>query len=375
MSTRSRFKKISATLHSWIGAIVSVFVIAITVSGMAIAFSGPLMHAETGAFPNITGAVSKADPGLEKVVATARAKADENFIPVGYLGPNAEITTDIPMVYGMSAPPEAGGETQIVTINPNTGEAIASFYLYRTWTHDLIDFHHELLAGEVGETFVAILGLILSILAMVGLYLWWPVRRGFWKRAKKLRLRGNWTSKSFNLHGFFGFWGALLIVVWGLTGTYWSKPDWRPSFISPGTYSLPDDVLKKMENTSCNARVSADRASEIALAAYPGTKILEAEFAAPWQPFHVIYLSMPNDLDKRDGDRRVWVSASCENIIHKEEVSGLGRVGAINNAIHSGETFGNMRQPVILVVGFMLLLLSITGLIVWFKRYYRIRSN
>lgn len=81
------------------------------------------------------------------------------------------------------------------------------------------------------------------------------------------------------------------------------------------------------------------------------------------------------DLDKQDGDQRVWVSATCENIVYKEQVSGLGKVGAVNNAIHSSETFGAMRQPVILIVGFMLLLLTITGLIVWFKRYFQRRAG
>lgn len=371
MATRSSFKKLNATLHAWIGAIVSIFIIAVTVSGMAIAFSAPLMHLETGAFPEELSASLEHDPDLEKMILAAQAEAGESFLPIGYLGPHAEIATDIPMVYGMSAPPDAGGEVQIVSINPATGEAITSFYLDRTWTHLLIDFHYELLAGETGETVVAILGIILSILALVGLYLWWPVRRGFWAKAKQLRLKGNWTSKSFSLHSFFGFWGALLIVIWGLTGTYWSKPDWGPSIIKPSTDVLPDTIAKKMERASCDGTVSISQASQIAMVAYPGTRVLEAEFAAPWQPYHTIYLAAPGDLDKRDGDQRVWVSASCENIMHKEQVSGLGKVGAVNNAIHSGETFGSFRQPVILIVGFALLLLSVTGLIVWFKRYFQ----
>ncbi len=375
MANRSSFRKLNATLHAWIGAIVSIFVMAVTVSGMAIAFSAPLMHAETGAFPEQLGASLEPDPDLQEMIAAARTEAGESFLPVGYLGPRAEIATDIPMIYGMSAPPDAGGEVQIVSINPATGEAITSFFLDRTWTHLLIDFHYELLVEETGETVVAILGIILSLLALVGLYLWWPIHRGFWTKAKQLLLKGNWTSKSFSLHSFFGFWGALLIVIWGLTGTYWSKPDWGPSVIKPSTDVLPDAVAKKMEHASCDGTVSINQASQIALAAYPGTRVLEAEFATPWQPYHTIYLAAPGDLDKRDGDRRVWVSASCDNILHKEQVSGLGKVGAVNNTIHSGDIFGPLRQPMILIVGFALLLLSVTGLIIWFKRYFRGKAD
>lgn len=375
MAQRSPLRKINATLHAWVGAICAIFIILVTLSGMAIAFSGPLMHWETGAFPTVetSGGTGREtpDPELEKIIAAAQATAGETFLPIGYLGPNAEIATDIPMIYGMSAPPDAGGEVQIISINPQTKEAITSFYLDRTWTHLLIDFHYELLAGDVGEVIVAILGLILSTLALVGIYLWWPVRRGFWAKAKRYSLKGNWNSKSFSLHSFFGFWCALLIVIWGLTGTYWSKPDWGPAIIKPQTDILPKAVAEKMENAACDGTVSIGEATEIALATYPGTRVLEAEFAAPWQPYHTLYLSMTDDLDKRDGDRRVWVSSSCANMVHKEAVSGLGNVGAINNAIHSGETFGAMRQPVVLLVGLALLLLSITGLIVWFKQYFR----
>ncbi|QTD56882.1 PepSY-associated TM helix domain-containing protein [Parasphingorhabdus cellanae] len=371
MAQRSSLRKINATLHAWVGALCAIFIILVTISGMAIAFSGPLMHLETGAFPKIEAISTAADPDLAAMVAAARTEAGETFLPLGYLGPHAEIATDIPMIYGMSAPPDAGGEVQIVSINPGTNEAITNFYLDRTWTHLLIDFHYELLAGDIGEVIVAVLGLILSILAFVGIYLWWPVRRGFWMKAKRFSLKGNWNSKSFSLHSFFGFWCALLIVIWGLTGTYWSKPDWGPAIIKPQTDILPEAVVERMENATCDGTVSIGQATGLALATYPGTRILEAEFAAPWQPYHILYLSKLDDLDKRDGDRRVWVSSSCANMVHKEQVLGLGKLGAINNAIHSGDTFGAMRQPVILIVGLTLLLLSITGLIVWFKRYFR----
>ncbi len=329
------------------------------------------MHLETGAFPHVDRGDTSANSNLIKMIAAAKSEAGKTFLPIGYLGPNAEIATDIPMIYGMSAPPDAGGEVQIVSINPETGEAITSFYLDRTWTHLLIDFHYELLAGETGATLVAMLGLLLSILALVGLYLWWPVQRGLWVKARQLTLKGNWNSKSFSLHSFFGFWCALLIVIWGLTGTYWSKPDWGPSIIKPDTDILPEAMARKMENASCNAHVSINQAAAIALKTYPGRRVLEAEFAAPWQPYHVIYLTTSQDLDKRDGDRRVWVSSSCADIIHKEKVSGLGKIGAVNNAVHSGEVFGSLRQPVIMIVGLALVLLSITGLIIGFKRYFR----
>lgn len=52
----------------------------------------------------------------------------------------------------------------------------------------LFDLHHELMAGDTGSVIVGLLGLAGVVLVLSGLWLWWPLRRGFALRALPRRL-------------------------------------------------------------------------------------------------------------------------------------------------------------------------------------------
>ncbi|MFC4699117.1 PepSY-associated TM helix domain-containing protein [Glaciecola siphonariae] len=362
--------------HAWLGFICSLFLLAVAITGIAFALSGPLLHIETGAFPSEEARSPDSPVNIERHVEAAKKATSAAFIPLGYIGGFAEIETPIEMVYGLSSLPEQGGEVQIVTFNPNTDDIIDSFYLDRTITHHIIDFHYTLLLGNIGLLVMAVVGILMAIMAVLGIVMWWPRRFTFLvfkRKALYLNLRASLTQINFNLHSVIGFWGATAIIVWGLTGAFWSKPDWQPSWMLPNTDSLPADKQARLETMTCEATVTISDAVAIAREKFPNAVVLEAEFPVPWQPYHILYLSNGNDVDTKDGDTRVWVSASCKDIVHVEENEGLHLVGAANNSVHAGTSFGIMRLPIILSVGLALIFLSVTGLVLWWRRYIKSR--
>lgn len=356
-------------IHAWMGALAALFILLTSVTGGALLFSGPIMKAETGAL-SVTGE-RKAPVDLAALIKQAQSVAGETFLPVGYLGPNAEIVTDADMIYGMSDLPENGGEVQIISFDPATGEATGSFYLDRTFTHKLIDFHYELLAGQFGAFLIAVIGLLMAILAIMGLILWWPGRGRLIEKATKTSLKGPLFAKSFRLHSLSGFWLSLAVLLWGLSGTYWSKPHWFPKGLTPQTDRLAQALPESFLSQSCNSVISIGEAVKTALSQNPNHYIFEAEFAAPWQNYHTLYLGNGRDLHKMDADKRVWVHAQCPNLNLEETLSGFGAVGAAAEGLHSGRMFGFLRIPVILIISFALILMSITGLHLWWSRIFR----
>lgn len=72
-----------------------------------------------------------------------------------------------------------------------------------------------------------------------------------------------------------------------------------------------------------------------------------------------------------DADKRIWIHAQCEGLSLEENLSGLGAVGAVAESLHSGRVFGFLRIPVIMLVSLALILLSITGLHLWWKRVFK----
>ena len=362
-------------LHAWMGAFASLFVLGVTVSGILMLFSGSLLELETAALSPVEARTDDAPPDLDAYIASAAQLAGSSFIPLGYLGANSEVITDAEMIYGLSAPPEAAGEIQIVGFSPATGEATGSFLLDRTITHHVIDFHYTLLAGEVGLVFVAVIGLLMTLLAVLGLYLWWPGRLRVSRKLQSFAVSGPLIRKSFRLHSLVGFWLSLAVIVWALTGVYWSKPDWFPESFTPNVDRLPGSFAAGIDGSTCQGSVSPGMAAAVALERYPGARLFEAEFAAPGRPYHTIYLSTGRDMDRHDGDVRVWVHASCVDAVASRTLTGLGVVGALGQSIHSGRIFGPLRTPIVLLIGFALVLLSITGLHLWWRRFLRRAGN
>ncbi|WP_395342298.1 PepSY-associated TM helix domain-containing protein [Ningiella sp. W23] len=367
--------KIIFHTHAWLGFICSLFLLAVAITGLAFAFSGPLLHLETGAFPSEKARADTSPVNITQHVESAKKATSPAFIPLGYIGGFAEVETPIEMLYGLSNAPEQGGEVQIVTFNPRTDAVIDSFYLDHTITHHIIDFHYTLLLGDIGLFVLAVVGILMAVMALLGLVMWWPQRVSalvLTRKALKLNLTGTLRQINFSLHSIIGFWGAIFIVVWGLTGTFWSKPDWQPSWMLANTDHPPVEVLTLLETARCDATVTISEAVAIALGQFPNAAVIETEFPAPWQPYHVLYLSDGSNVDTKDGDIRVWVSASCIGVVHVEQNEGLHLVGAANNSVHAGTMFGMFRLPIIISVGVALIFLSVTGLVLWWKRYLKI---
>lgn len=366
---KTRLGRFLSTLHAWSGAIVATFLLLVALSGIAIAFASNLLNWETDAFPQTAKRLQSNPVAIDVLIAKAKETADPKFLPLGYLGPHAEIATNVEMVYGLSAPPNAGGEVQIVTFAPAENTVLGKLYLDRTLTHALIDFHYQLLMGSAGGVALAIVGLIATALSLVGIYLAIPNLTAVASNMRRIGSATGSRKRSFTLHSFFGVWFSAIAITWCLTGTFWSQPTWQPSVFTPTTESLPPAELSKLENSECAGSVSIEEAIRSALERHPGTTLLEAEFAAPWQPYHIIYLASDSDVDKRDGDVRVWASSRCRGNSYSAIVTGPESIGASIASIHSGETFGGFRITMILIAGAVLSLLSITGLIVWSRRY------
>lgn len=360
-------------IHAWVGAVAALFILSVSITGIGLAFTGPLMKLETGAL-SVSGERSTL-VDIDNLIEAAQVKAGETFLPVGYLGPSAEIVTPAEMIYGMSDRPENGGEVQIISFDPASDQVTGTFYLDRTWTHHLIDFHYNLLAGTVGLILIAVVGILMAALAIMGVWLWWPGRGRAWKKAKKTSFKGPWITKSFRLHGLAGLWLSVTVLLWGLSGTYWSKPDWFPKGLTPQTDRMASTLPSEFVDATCGSAISVGEAVSFALNEYPKHRLFEAEFAAPWQNFHVLYLSYGSDTDQLDADTRIWVHAQCEGLSVSESLSGAGKAGAIAQRLHSGRLFGALRVPIIILIGVALILMSLTGLHLWWKRVLRPRPR
>lgn len=87
----------------------------------------------------------------------------------------------------------------------------------------LVDLHANLLFGMTGRVFNGIGALCLSLLCMTGIVIWWP-GIPHWRRSLTVSWRVHLPRFMWDLHSAFGFWCFLIVLLWGLSGTYFSFP-------------------------------------------------------------------------------------------------------------------------------------------------------
>jgi len=224
-------------LHSLLGLIGGLFLLAIGLSGSALVFADELdvlLH-----------------PQLRRVTPQPGATLDFDRI-------HAAVRERWPNAWGVRFRrlPQAPGETVQMSINRNS-ERMADdwFFVYvhphtaeiLGWKHALggygfahnpVDwllwFHYSLHAGKGGEVIVAAMSIVLIGSVLTG---GWIYRRQF-RRGLLLRVRFRGCSprkRWADVHGIIGVWSLLLNLVLGSTGFWITRSVWSAEYLLAST--------------------------------------------------------------------------------------------------------------------------------------------
>ena len=158
-------------LHSWMGLIAGAGLIVIGLTGSALVFrqeiDGLLMPQRVLAARPV-----EARLGLDELVTRLRQQL-RGYEPVGWLRARSGTRNDEVSIAG-----EDGGEPKMIWIDAGSGEihgipADAS----GTVTGWLLELHYSLLSGHTGTFVAGLLGALLCLLGISGLWIY----RAFWK--------------------------------------------------------------------------------------------------------------------------------------------------------------------------------------------------
>ncbi len=102
----------------------------------------------------------------------------------------------------------------------------------------IVDLHENLLFGRNGRFVNGIGAICLILLCLTGAVIWWPGVSN-WRRALTVNWRSLFARFSWDLHSALGFWSFLLVLMWGISGLYFTFPELFNSlfgFIDPGDH-------------------------------------------------------------------------------------------------------------------------------------------
>ncbi|WP_339486553.1 PepSY-associated TM helix domain-containing protein [Pseudomonas sp. EL_65y_Pfl2_R95] len=381
--------------HFYAGLLVIPFLIMLSITGIIYLFKPQLDALMYGDL-------------LQVPVAEQRISADQQLALVKQAYPHGSISQYLPPVNEQGSAQfvvATADATLNVFVNPYTGDILGTQDAQDNLQAIARKLHGELMIGTVGDRLVELAAGWGIVLVLSGLYLWWP--RGtsktalFWPRLAN-RGRLFWRD----IHAVVGFWGSLLLLFMLLTGMTWTG-FWGAKFAGAWNHfpaAMWDDIpqsdkLAGSLNTSTrqtiawaaevtplpesdphaehNGHAQMQMGKSSALVSLQ--QVVESAQARGVAPGYSVTLPK--------GERGVYTVAVFADdprndaTLHIDQYSGkvLADIGwkdyglvakAVESGVmlHEGKMFGLANQLLMLVVCLMILLSSVSGLVLWWKR-------
>ena len=377
--------------HFYAGLFVVPFLIMLAVTGMFMMIYSDQSN-ELGWVPDVTVGQTASPP-------SAQAKAGLAAVPGGklatYIAPQA---ANRPAFIEISK----DDAYYAVAVDPYTTTVLAANDESKTYRTLAEKIHGSLLLGDTGDRLIEIAASLSIILIATGIYLWWPRNGTSLARAllPNLSAGGRLTWKE--LHKSTGIWISFFLLLFMLSGLAWSgiwgdkyvKPwsgfpasKWDNVPLSDQTHaSLNHDILHEVP-WALEATPLPASGSNAGVAAVPQPVALDSvvqwaqangfsgqfKLSVPGDEkgvFTVAYDGRNQDSALPSGDRYVHIDQYTGNIladVSLKEYSFVGKLMAWGIALHKGMA-GPINFVFNLVYLSLVLLLCISGVVMWWKR-------
>lgn len=321
------------------------------------------------------------------------------------------------------------GESLRVYVHPASLQVLHAIPDRDRFMRWIFRLHGELLLGDRGSHLVELVASWTVVLVLTGLYLWWPRQSRGWGGILYPRLNHGSKVVWRDLHAVVGVWISLLTLFLLATGLPWAKfwggyfknvRQWTGTAVAKQDWSTGDSEDHGRPSSSTGARGvteagehaghggGAAPAKSAASGAAPTGRVAKAKSGASrWRRGRTAV--MPKDLDAFDrvaatirplalahpviitppatNDSEEWTAASeAANRPLRTSLVVNGGTGAIVSrenfrdrhwvdqavgigiAAHEGQLFGWPNQILGLVTAVGLVLLSVSGAVMWWRR-------
>lgn len=302
---------------------------------------------------------------MNRIIRAAELGHANNFQMMGMFMPDTRVEgLETALVYGRAD----NSTTPIVMASVDASSAVykGSFELEKAFAHEFNDFHFSLLLGDWAQVFMTIIGLLVIVFALTGMYMWWP-KRNVLRKATKMQTKGKLIGLLHNWHGLAGIWLSLIVLYFVITGAALSQPDWFDALLS--RMDDPPAWEEKFKQ-DCGETVSLAQAEKMALAAFPNRKISSFFNVVGETQKYVFTLKGEHDIDRRMGDATAHVHARCEGQMFTSSLASEALPVKIGNqllSLHGGHIFGPFSELFNIFAGVALAVLSSSGIFLFVK--------
>lgn len=239
----------------------------------------------------------------------------------------------------------------------------------------LFHLHRYLLAGDAGKVVIGVSGLMLALLALLGIVLWWP--KMTWQALRKsltVSYRGSWPRLNYSAHRTVGMVAAPVLLTLGFSGLYFNLPDWVTPVVQVFSPVTRADKVKNLARPDGAQAASVATALAAAQARYPQGRLSRVVLPANGKAPYEVRLRQPGEVRQGDGSTRVSVDAWSGAILRvRDPLRANGGDTFLNwqFPLHTGEAFGIAGKAVMSAAGLTPLLFLVTGVAMWLRRRHK----
>lgn len=397
----------AVVVHRWVGLVMAGFLLIAGLTGSLLVWYHELDAAINPTLMRVS--LPSASSGMtlphlkDPLELRERVKAAFPGVEINHLSFHQADAVDARAFY-IEAPKgrtdqEAELKVDEVFVNPYTGEILGA----RKWGDlgqgltNLMPFlyrlHYSLALDTVGTWVFGIVALLWTIDCFVGAWLTFPVsaRRpagpkkrwlSRWRPAWSVRWRGGSYKLNFDLHraGGLWLWALLFVIAWSSVAFNLHDEIYRP--VMGTVFELqadPSETLPKLRSPvpeptmGWPAAINAARARMEELALGNDFKVLaEDRVSYNAEKGYVRYVVRSSrDLNERRGQTAAFVDGASGALIGSEIPTGEAAGDTVTTwltTLHMAHIWGLPFRIVVTVMGLAVAVLSVTGVIIWWKK-------
>ena len=346
VASKIRLRSLWFSVHKWIGILLAILIIPISLSGAALVWHDWLDETLN---PERVVESGPAQLPYDSYVAAARTQ----LLPEDRIASIALPDGQGAVVVAAARAPEGGGTRPVrstVWLDPADARVLDRHSGNEGAVRFLHVLHGSLLVPGTGRQVVGWIGVFMLISSLTGLWLWWPTLGGF-KRG--LRWRRQDTTNA-NLHHTIGFWICLPLAMLSFTGVWISFPGVfggaapAPAAAAPAGPTLPLEETRLRPDLAAAFAIASGR-GEPATVTWPTNRSSQWTVAVREEGGRAEY-----KVDDATGEARLQPA-------RPETVARTMR------RWHDGDGMGLVWQIVIFAGGIAPALLAVTGIVMWLR--------
>ena len=364
-------RKLILFLHRWVGLVAALVLLAVALSAALLVFERPIGRMLNHRLVEVTPAGARLP--LNEIARRLRQTYPQYHVAGWTLPqqPNDAAAVVLEMNRAKTAAATSDGDDEDaqgleLTVNPFTGEVLGNLEKANGLMGYVHRFHTHFLARDFGSAIVGWSAVCLLFLNLTGLILWW--------RRKVGRFRWSATGASFHFHAHqaVGIYAWVFLMLLSLTGIalHWEGAAGRLADRLTGSSvpakMLPSDMVKEGA-----IPLDSEQLVDIAEKTAPGARVTVIQLAANPKAQVRIIMKYPEDHTPA-GRTNLFLDAYTGKVRQltdsRSAPLGFKLMRLWNRQYHTGDIFGWPTQMLALFSSLALVIMAITGPMIWYKR-------